>query len=84
MRLDTHVSVMFQVLMQGTFLIGVELDGGIVRAGAQGGVQITGTLDIADPPDGFDRLNKPELQSGRVYFCKLLPRVYNCVNGRSM
>jgi hypothetical protein len=61
--------------MIGTFLVGVELDAGIVRAGAQGGIQIKGELDLADPPQGLDALGKPILQSGRIYMYKFFPKV---------
>jgi hypothetical protein len=71
-----------QVSMIGTFLVGVELDAGIVRAGAQGGIQIRGELDLADPPQGLDALGKPILQSGRIYMYKFFPKVHTAVGCR--
>jgi hypothetical protein len=43
----------------------------IVKAGASGGITITGGLDVADPPQGLDLLNDVSLMTGRVYFNKI-------------
>jgi hypothetical protein len=47
----------------------------IVRAGASGGITITGGLDVADPPNGINLLNDVSLMTGRVYFYKIFQLV---------
>jgi hypothetical protein len=65
----------FQLEISGRILVGVELDAAIIRAGAQGGIELTGQLDWADPPQGVDALGNPALMTGRISLFKVFPRV---------